>query len=84
MTRHVSRNEFSVTIGLCRGSNHIFVTHRNSGKQWQSKSPVEPKAQTDLIETNIQLGITRFDPNAVMGSCDHRFWMVVKQPSEIS
>ena len=75
---YIDTTEFSVTIGLDRGSNHVFVTHRNSGKQWMSKSPVDAHAKTDLIETNIKLGITKFDPTTPANSCDHRFWMPVK------
>jgi hypothetical protein len=48
-----------------------------------SKSEVSKDASLDTISTNIYLGITTFDPDSVVQSCDHRFWMPVKKFSHI-
>lgn len=72
--------EFAVTTGLSNGHEYVFVTHRETGKQWMSKSEAGHTTSHDLLATNIKLGITKFDPHAVIGSCDPRFWMPVKQP----
>ena len=71
---------FTITIGLYKGHEYIYVTHRESGKQWMSKSIVEHNVNHDYLASNIVMGVTKFDHTAVIGSCDSRFWMPVKQP----
>ena len=72
------RKEYTVTTGISRGREYAFVTHIKTGKQWMSKSEVSEDSSLDIISTNIQLGITKFYPDLVIGSCDARFWMPVK------
>jgi len=72
------RNEFTVTTGISHGREYAFVTHIKTGKQWMSKSEVSEDSSLDTISTNIYLGITNFYPDLVIGSCDARFWMQVK------
>lgn len=74
----INRNEFTVTTGISHGREYAFVTHIKTGKQWMSKSEVSEDASLDTISTNIYLGITKFNPDSVVLSCDHRFWMQVK------
>jgi hypothetical protein len=74
---------FTITIGLYSGHEYIYVTHRESGKQWMSKDRVSPSRDTSYLAANIEMGITKFDHTAVMGSSDHRFWMPVKQPKHL-
>jgi type IV fimbrial biogenesis protein FimT len=80
MTQPIDAREFTVTIGLSNGHEYVYVTHRNSGKQWMSKSRVESKYDLSWIARNIDLGATNFYPDRPVGSCDHRFWMPVKEP----
>ena len=80
MTQPIDAGEFTVTIGLSNGHEYVYVTHRNSGKQWMSKSRVESKHDLSWIAKNIDLGATKFYPDRPVGSCDHRFWMPVQQP----
>ncbi len=70
---------FTITIGLNKGREYIYVTHRESGKQWMSKSPVEHNVNHDYLASNIVMGVTCFYPDRVIQSCDSRFWMPVKQ-----
>jgi hypothetical protein len=70
---------YTLTIGLSHGKEYVYVTHRESGRQWMSKSPTAHNKDLDPIAGNIILGITKFDPRAVIGSCDSRFWMPVKR-----
>ena len=75
----VQAGEFTVTLGLSHGGHYIFITHRDTGHQWMSKSSVDAKYDLTGIATNIELGITTFYPDSVTRSCDPRFWMPVKQ-----
>ena len=70
--------DFTVTIGLSNGNEYVYVTHRESGRQWMSKNEVSHTTDLSYVAGNILVGITKFDPNAVVGSCDARFWMPVK------
>ena len=73
---------FTITIGLYSGHEYIYVTHRESGKQWMSKDRVTPPKDMSYLAANIEMGITKFDHTAMV-SCDHRFWMPVKQPKHL-
>jgi hypothetical protein len=75
---------YTLTIGLSHGKEYVYVTHRESGRQWMSKSPTNHNKDLDPIAGNIILGITKFDHRAVVGSCDSRFWMPVKQSKNIN
>ena len=74
---------FTVTIGLSNGNEYVYVTHRESGRQWMSKNEVSHSSNLGYIAGNIIMGITKFDPRAVVGSCDSRFWMPVKRLKNI-
>lgn len=74
--------EYTVTTGISRKREYVFVTHNETGKQWMSKSEASDDSSLDRISTNIQLGITKFDPRAVIATCDARFWMPVKKLRE--
>lgn len=73
---------FTVTIGLSHGNEYVYVTHRESGRQWMSKDSTEHGKDLTILASNIKFGITKFDHTKVIGSCDARFWMPVKQPAE--
>ena len=80
MTQLIDAGDYTLTIGLSHGYAYIYATHRNSGRQWMSKSSVDLKYDLSQIAVNIKLGITNFYPAALVLSCDSRFWMPVKQP----
>ncbi len=68
-----------VSAGIHYGREHIYVTHRATGKQWVSKSPVEDNSPTVSSTVGlIQLGATNFNPDRDMDSCDTRFWQQVR------
>lgn len=80
MTDLRNAGPYTVTLGLYHGSEYVYVTHRESGRQWMSKSPTDPNRDLSLLASNIDAGVTRFDHTKVMESCDARFWTPVKQP----
>ena len=84
MTQLVDAGDYTLTIGLYHGYAYIYVTHRDSGRQWMSKSNIDTNYDLSLIATNIQLGITKFYPEVPIISCDSRFWMPVKAAVEVS
>ncbi len=75
--------DFTVTIGLSNGNEYVYVTHRESGRQWMSKNEVSHSSNLDLIAGNILMGITNFYPRKIINSCDARFWMPVKQSRNV-
>jgi len=79
MSDIINAGAFTLTVGIDHGRNHIYVTHRESGKQWMSKSPLEGDRDMTLIAKNIELGITTFNPDATIKSCDTRFWFPVNK-----
>ena len=79
MTDIIDAGDFTLTMGIDHGQTHLYVTHRDTGKQWMSKSTVEADRDVEMTAGNIKYGITKFDPYAVIQSCDTRFWMEVKK-----
>jgi hypothetical protein len=77
-TQLTDAGEYTLTTGLNRGNHYVYVTHRNSGKQWMSKSSVDAKYDLSIVSANVELGITKFYPDRPIVSCDSRFWMPVK------
>jgi len=67
----------TVSSGIYRGREHTYVTHRQTGKQWISKDPLEDSTATLGGTVGLlQIGALKFDSTKVVGSCDTRFWML--------
>jgi hypothetical protein len=67
----------TISAGIYHGHEHVYVTHRQTGKQWISKDSREGGTATiggtvDLL----QIDALKFDPTKVVGSCDTRFWIL--------
>ena len=75
---------FTLAPGIHFGRQHLFVTHRETGKQWVSKSPAadkkEMKSALQTYADFIKTGTISFDPKSLINSCDTRFWTPVRQP----
>ena len=56
--------DFTVTIGLSNGNEYVYVTHRESGRQWMSKNEVSHSSNLGYIAGNIIMGITKFGASA--------------------
>ncbi len=74
---------FTITTGLYSGHEYIYVTHRESGKQWMSKDRASPSQDMSYLALNIEMGITKFDHTAIARSCDSRFWMPVNKQKHL-
>ena len=81
-TRVIDAGEFTLTNGIYHGRQHTFVTHRAPGKQWVSKDENEGNGM-EFLATMINTSVVKFRPNAVVNSCDHRFWVEVKDPENV-
>ena len=71
---------YTITTGIWHGREHIFVTHRETGEQWVSKTPEEEQSRNiDLLATLIANHTIKFHPGKLI-SCDTRFWEPVRKP----
>ena len=67
---------FTVSAGIHRGSEHLYVTHRETGRQWVSKDTLKNTTSTVSSTVGlIEIGALRFDPRKTVASCDTRFWI---------
>lgn len=86
----IDAGRFTITTGIHRGSEHVFVTHRETGKQWVAKEPYDGRALEGhdfALKTLIECDVVKFLPNPTPGrdgkpvfSCDLRFWEPVTTP----
>ena len=83
----VNIGPFTVAPGIHFGRQHLFVTHRETGKQWVSKSAAENKQEMnsamEIYPNLIETGTISFNPRSQFNSCDTRFWTPVRQPSPV-
>lgn len=71
---------YTITTGLYHSREHIYVTHRETGRQWISKSPTTGKQNIRFLADLIETRITKFDPTKIIRSCDTRFWLPIDRP----
>lgn len=86
----IDAGSFTITTGLYRGREHVYVTHRETGKQWVGKDPYDGRALQGHdfgLAEQIRCGTIIFRPNPTPGrdgkpvfSCDRRFWEPVATP----
>lgn len=71
---------YTVQEGLYRGERHIYVTHRETGKQWISKDAGEVNpTHFSFVVSMIEDGILVFRADRTINSCDTRFWLPVER-----
>ena len=90
MSQVIDAGRFTITTGIHRGAEYVFVTHRETGKQWVGKDPYDGRALSGhdfSLKTQIEIGTIRFTPNPrpsrdgkPVFSCDLRFWEPVETP----
>lgn len=88
MSQVIDAGAFTITTGIHRGKEYVFVTHRATGKQWVSKDAYDgrPLSGHDFSLKNlIECRAVVFNPNPRPGrdgnpvfSCDTRFWEPVR------
>lgn len=75
---------YTITTGIYRGREHVFVTHRATGRQWASKSE-HTGSSLEMLADSIGCGMHKFRPEGTgldryrkpQACCDTRFWMPV-------
>lgn len=76
----INAGEFTITSGIYFGKEHVFVTHRPTGKQWVSNDATENlnpgKEGMALLAASIVSEVVEFFPEHEL-SCDSRFWSPV-------
>lgn len=84
MSQVLDAGAYTITTGIYRGQQHVFVTHRETGKQWVAKDQYDGRNLSGhdfSLQTLILCGMHKFNiaPRVSEGelSCDTRFWMEV-------
>lgn len=86
----IDAGDFTITTGIHRGAEHVFVTHNRTGKQWVQKDQYDgrPLDGNDFsLASQIRCRTIVFRPYPSPGrdgkpvfSCDLRFWEPVRTP----
>ena len=79
----IEAGAFTITTGLFHGKEHVYVTHRETGKQWVEKSEYDGRkleGHDFSLKNQIEIGTIRFRTDRIVGSCDTRFWEAVETP----
>lgn len=79
----IDAGAYTITTGLYHGKEHVYVTHRETGKQWVKKTPHEGEALDGndfSLANQLRIGTITFKTDRIVGSCDTRFWEAVEVP----
>ncbi len=88
----IEAGAFTITTGIYRGTERVYVTHNRSGKQWVQKDAYDGRALQGHdfgLAEQIRCGSIVFSPYPPsrvgqnpkpFSSCDIRFWEPVAVP----
>ncbi len=86
----IEAGDFTITTGIYRNAERVYVTHNRTGKQWVGKDEYDGRALDGndfSLANQIRCRTIVFLPNPTPGrdgkpvfSCDLRFWEPVKAP----